>query len=245
MSQRVLLISDLDDTLLGDGDALQRFAEYAAARRDRLELVYATGRFFDTVVDDVSSSALPAPRAVIGGVGSEMRDFPSGDFFDSWKERMSAHWSAARVREILGAENDLVDQPDWAQSEFKVSYFLEDAPASRLEALEARLKEAGVRVRLIYSSRRDLDVLPENVDKGHAAEHIAGVLGFEADRVIVAGNSANDAALFEHGFRGIVVANAHDELKTYADSPRVHLARSERADAVIEGLEHWAGGIAE
>lgn len=241
MKKRQLLISDLDDTLLGDDEALRRFATYAAARRDRLELVYATGRFYDTVVDDVSRSSLPAPRAVIGGVGSEMRDFASGEFFDSWRERMSAHWSARRVREILGGEADLEDQPEWAQSEFKVSYFLEDAPRARLAELRSRLEEGGVRVRVVYSSGRDLDVLPEGVDKGSAARHMAGILGFDDQSVVVAGNSANDAALFEHGFCGVVVGNAHEELKALGNSPHVYLASKERADAVIEGLDHWAG----
>ena len=53
------------------------------------------------------------------------------------------------------------------------------------------------------------------------------------------GNSLNDAALMSHGFSGIIVGNAHDDLKALAERDRVYLADAVFADGVLEGIGHW------
>jgi hydroxymethylpyrimidine pyrophosphatase-like HAD family hydrolase len=70
-------------------------------------------------------------------------------------------------------------------------------------------------------------------------------LGFERDHVLVAGNSGNDAKLFEHDFHGIIVSNAHEELKRYADQPRIYLSPHARADGVRDGLRYWIGELTD
>jgi hydroxymethylpyrimidine pyrophosphatase-like HAD family hydrolase len=66
-------------------------------------------------------------------------------------------------------------------------------------------------------------------------------LNVSPDHVLVSGDSGNDLALYEHGFRGIVVANAHPELKDL-DGPNVFHATRPMAAGVVEGLEHWLNG---
>ena len=46
--------------------------------------------------------------------------------------------------------------------------------------------------------------------------------------------------MFEQGFRGIVVGNAHPELKALNGSD-IYQAEGEFAWGVLEGLEHWLG----
>jgi len=239
MAEKYLLISDLDDTMLGDSEALERFHTFWLAAEDRLSLVYASGRFFETIQRDVETTALPAPVAVIGGVGSEIRSFPDGVLNAHWVDRISSHWSAQKVRQALADEDRLELQPESAQSDFKVSYFFDQASQASLDRLQSKLFDGGVNVHLVYSSQRDLDVLPEGVNKGTAAAFVAHELGYDREHVIVAGNSGNDAKLFEHDFYGIVVANAHDDLKQNATGPKIFLSRAGRADGVREGLRHW------
>lgn len=239
MSPDILLISDLDDTLLGDSAALQRFADYYSTVQHRVAIVYASGRFFESACHHVQTTDLPEPLALIGGVGSEIRRFPDGEPDSQWIERMSDHWSAERVRELLASEPDLQLQPEDAQSEFKVSYFFDHAKPEQLERLKTVLREGGIHSSVIYSSERDLDFLPEGVDKGSAATFLAQQLDFDTNRVLVAGNSGNDSRLFEHKFWGVIVANAHPELKRYRTDPRVYLSSMQRADGVRDGLEHW------
>lgn len=245
MTVRILLVSDLDDTILGDEAALERFAEFCRTLGNKLALVYASGRFHETILRDVQNSSLPEPLATIGGVGSEIRSFPGGELNQHWVERISPHWSAQTVREVLADEPSLELQEESAQGDFKVSYYFKDASQEQIDQLQARLTEAGLKTSLIYSSQRDLDVLPQGVNKGSAAAFIAKDLGFERERTLAAGNSGNDSKLFEHEFYGIIVSNAHDELKQYASDPQVYLSPHARADGVRDGIQHWMGVIAQ
>lgn len=240
MALEYLLISDIDDTLLGDDAALKRFRAYQQELGNRLVLAYATGRTFESVARDVAENRLPAPIAVIGNVGSEIRHFESQSVVDTWTRDLAGTWSAAKVRQLLQAEDGLKPQPESAQSEHKVSYFYEKATPQQLEALRDQLARGGIQADYVYSSERDLDFLPKGVNKGTAAAFLARELGFKLDRVLVAGNSANDDALFQIGCAGIVVANAHPEWKSRLENqPHVYLAQGRMADGVREGLDYW------
>lgn len=236
---KYLLISDLDETLIGDREALERFAVFYSESRSWLKLAYATGRLFESVLADVEKTPLPKPVAVIGGVGSEIRAFPSGTPVTKWWEKISERWDAAKIREVLGEEPDLELQPPECQTDYKVSYYFENATQRDLDRLVDNLDVAGLGVQCIYSSGRDLDFLPKGVDKGSAAAFLAAHLRYTPDQIIVSGNSGNDLALFAPGFRGIIVANAHDELKKLHEKPHVYLAKKEMADGVREGIQYW------
>lgn len=93
-------------------------------------------------------------------------------------------------------------------------------------------------MRIVYSSERDLDVLPAGIDKGTATAFLANSWDVPRDRVIVCGDTANDLSMFEQGFLGVVVGNALPELKSL-DSPRVFHASEPFAAGVVEGLRHW------
>jgi sucrose-6F-phosphate phosphohydrolase len=129
-------------------------------------------------------------------------------------------------------------QPEKFQGEHKVSYYLTDASRSELAQIRSRLADAGVDADIVYSSQRDLDVLPAGIDKGSAAAFLAEYLEYEPEEVIVCGDSANDLAMFQHGFRGIVVGNAHDDL-TDLRGPGVYISEFECAAGLLDGLNHW------
>ena len=236
-----LLISDLDDTLLGDDQALRRFHDfYQAECVDMLGLIYASGRFADSIRNDVLTTDLPEPLYIIGGVGSEIRRFEDDSGVAEWEEQISENWSAETVRETLADMDTIKLQPEENQSPFKVSYLYPNATPDHLDEIRERLSAAGLNINLIYSSRRDLDVLPGGVDKGTAAEFIAHHLGVLNGQVLTSGNSGNDITLMEHEFHGIVVANAHDDLRECADgNHRIHQSTREYADGVRDGVRYW------
>lgn len=239
MESKYLLVSDLDDTFLGDSGALHRFADAHASQLHSLKIVYASGRFYESIRRDIEDTPLPEPVALIGGVGSEIRSYPEGELNRKWIDRISANWSADRIRELMRDEPKLSLQAKDSQSDFKVSYFFHDATDEELNRLRAKLFDNGIDASLIYSSSRDLDFLPEGVNKGTAAAFVARELGFDRDHTLVAGNSGNDSKLFEHDFLGIIVSNAHEELKAYAPDQRVYLSSYARADGVLDGVNHW------
>jgi sucrose-6F-phosphate phosphohydrolase len=234
-----ILVSDLDDTLLGDDEALNRFRRFYERNQPQLEVIYASGRFCDSIDEDLEKTELPEPLVTIGGVGSEIWIYPTRQPLRAWSEKISEHWSAEKVRDVLSGESDLKMQGEEDQSSYKVSYYLEGASRERLRELEYKLKKADIRFNSIYSSQRDLDILPVGVNKGKAAAFLIDYLKRPHERVITSGNSGNDATLFENNFAGIIVANADDDLKKHQDKRNVYLADASYADGVIEGIEYW------
>src|SRR5690606_12125543 len=108
-----------------------------------------------------------------------------------------------------------------------------------LEALKEALKEAGVGAQVVYSSARDLDVLPAPANKGNALRWLCRRLGVKLEEVIVAGDTGNDASMFQlPGVRGIVVENAEPELLQAVLGTDTHHAKGACAAGVLDGMIH-------
>ena len=231
------LISDVDGTLLGDDAALEDLATWLAERRDQIRIVYNSGRFTDSIRESVETTALPVPDAVIGGVGTQIRDYETDEPIAGWPPA-GENWDARRIASLLKPFNELEPQPAEFQSDYKLSYFARDVNGAFLDRVQSTLREAGIACELIYSSNRDLDLLPAGVNKGTASAFLARTWDMPPDRVIASGDSGNDLTLFQQGFHGIVVGNGHPELKAL-DDPRVYQSTNGYAAGVREGLSHW------
>lgn len=238
MTAKTLLISDVDHTLLGDDAATARFADWCARRREEFVLAYASGRFCESVAQSVRSAGLPAPDYLIGGVGTQLRCYPGGKPIAEWEEPPPPRWDALKIRSLLKGLPQLEPQPLEFQSDRKISYFFYDAHAADIQRVRDLLLDAGLRVDVIYSSQRDLDIVPAGVNKGSAAAFLARKVAPACGPVIVCGDSGNDLPLFLQGFWGVVVANGHRELKELAGE-RVYVSPFSYADGVLDGLRYW------
>lgn len=233
MRPEFLLVTDLDGTLLGDDEALQTFRNRLRTSSVRMRLVYASGRLVDDVQTLILKRHLCVPDAVIGGVGTQIAcsDGPPA----AWCRPRLNSWNSTLIRTLL---SDLTLQPEPFQSEYKVSYHLHDASPEVLDELSTLLTLAGLEVDFVYSSRRDLDVVPHGISKGSAASFLARRWRIPTQRVIACGDSGNDLSLFQYGFRGVIVANCHPELRELKDD-NICFAAQKYAAGVMQGIDHW------
>ncbi len=237
MERMNLLISDLDNTLLGDDRSLEQFAIWYANARARFRLVYSSGRFVESVLDSIDTSMLPEPDAIIGGVGTQIYDVRRATYFAKWPPSV-AEWNPHIVQTIGEGFAELRLQPSEFISCHKVSFYGRDLDESLLKRLRTQMAIGGQNISIVYSSNRNLDVLPRECNKGTAGVYLARHWKINPDRTFVAGDSGNDAAMFCVGFRGIVVGNADRALKSL-ESPAVYLAKDCYAAGVLEGIRYW------
>jgi sucrose-6F-phosphate phosphohydrolase len=237
MERLNLLVCDLDGTLLGDGRALEQFAVWYSRARVNTRLVYASGRFVKSVRESINTSPLPEPDGIIGGVGTQIYDVSAARRMPMWPPSIF-EWNPYEVRAVCALHAELTPQPEYLLSYYKVSFYAVDLGRTFIDNLILQMAAAGQRVTIVYSSNRDLDILPADADKGAATAHLAKRWKIDAQRVIVAGDSGNDLAMFQAGFRGIVVGNACPELRSL-ESPNVYQSTAEFAAGVLEGLDYW------
>ncbi len=237
MADRFLIVSDVDGTMLGDDAALEALLKWLAPHRSSVRLVYNSGRSTTSLRGSIANTPLPEPDALIGNVGTQIETFDPPTPLDGWP-KLNGPWDPNVVRQVLDEVGGLESQPVGYQSRHKVIYYAHGASESQLAGWQTRLEAAGQQVTVIYSSDRDLDVLPAGIDKGAATAFLANAWNVPFDRVIVCGDTGNDLSMFEQGFLGVVVGNALPEL-TALDSPRVFQAGEHFAAGVEEGLSHW------
>jgi sucrose-phosphate synthase len=243
-----LLISDIDYTLIHEGDAaraepeaLARLAE--TLRRARVGFGVASGRSLELIEEAVARHDLPVPAVVISSVGSEVHYASREDGELRWvrdrgfAQHLRHQWDREGVRECLDELGFLEPQEDEAQREFKLSYYLDDS--DRVPRVREALAGAGLRASVIYSHGRFLDVLPHRASKGRAVRYLSSKWGLPPERIAVAGDSGNDEEMLRGPFRGIVVANHAEELDGLRGRRGVYFADAAYAAGVLEGLRHW------
>lgn len=244
MSAPIRLFSaDLDGTLLGNPESSQRFktAWTSLSPEARPLLVYNTGRLIDDLRRFVDDGTLPPGDFWIGGVGTQVFDVKANRLLDSeLRNHLVTGWDLAKVKQITGSFPGVRPQPDQYQHEFKSSWFLERATVGALRDLKKQLDAAGLKVTIVYSSSRDLDVLPYSATKGGALAWLCQRLALPLDQVIVAGDTGNDASMFRlPGVRGIIVENALPELYEATVDVPTFSSRQILADGVLDGLCHY------
>lgn len=221
---RLLLCTDLDRTLLPNGEAPESpgaramFARVVA--QPQIALAYVSGRHLALVEESIQAFQLPEPDWILADVGSSVyqRDAHGWSLLAPWSRHMAADWQglvAADLAVVLSGLPGLRLQPEERQNTHKLSYFVSldvDLPAL-LRAIDTRLDQRALAANLIHSVDEQaavglLDILPRRASKLHAIEFLMRKQGFTADQTLFAGDSGNDLSVLTSFLPAVLVANA-------------------------------------
>jgi len=241
---KFLLVTDLDNTLVGDDEATQVFNQRLQLQRSQICLVYATGRSHASTCELIAQKQLLAPDYLIAGVGSEI--YQDGILDLDWAEYLSQDWDKMAIASLAQQFSQLKPQSLKEQNPWKISYSLEPAAenSSTVQALQQKLTESGLAAQIIFSSNSDVDLLPQTSNKGNALTYLQKRLQIPSEATLVCGDSGNDISMFEQDVRGVIVANALSELLEWhreCGTKHHYLAGAACAGGIIEGMTYFWG----
>lgn len=229
---RLLLCTDLDRTLIPNGDAPESPEAIpvltALVHRDDVQLAYVSGRDRTLVESAVRTYGLPSPDYVIGDVGTSIYTVRGSDWI-VWKDwhgaiRHSWHGLSRDDLQYCLQDIDLLRiQEEEKQNRYKLSYY---APASvdagnLLARVRSRLHALDIECNLVWSvdeTRQQglLDILPASASKYHAVDFLLQRTGCGVENTLYAGDSGNDVDVLSSPIRSVLVANATAKVRRQA-----------------------------
>ena len=234
-----LIITDIDNTLTGDDEAMREFFQLITDAEDNIGFGIATGRRYDDVVKLMKDYDMPQPEVLITAVGTEIYYGKNQTTDRSWQKHIDFRWEPKRVHEVLDSIEGLYIQEDHEQSPYKISYEVDFSVAPKLPVIKRLLREAGLRIKAIVSLDMFLDIIPSRAGSGLSVRQMAYKWGFPLENILIAGDSGNDEGMLAGNTLGVVVGNYSKELEKLRRYPRVYFAEATHAAGIIEGIRYY------
>ena len=242
---RELLISDIDNTLIGDADALARLGDWLLENRHQVAFGIATGRTLKGALEVLRAANAPTPELFITDVGSEIYFGKDHTPDAAWDRHIRHLWQRDSIVSTLRGIQGLRPQENSAQRACKVSYYVNPEHPDSVRHAEQALQEKNLRAQMIFSHGRFLDVLPVQASKGHALHFLAYRWGKSMQSFLVAGDSGNDAEMLRGDTLAVIVGNHSPELEELRDHPNCYFAHGAYAAGILEGIAHYGFPIKE
>ncbi|MEM9282818.1 MAG: HAD-IIB family hydrolase, partial [Verrucomicrobiota bacterium] len=238
-----LFSTDIDGTIYDGPESAERFASFWEKLQDSETpplLVYNTGRSIEDAIQLIHCTRLPDPDYLIGGVGTCILDFRHDAEIEEWSQVLSDNWDISKIEKlVLRYSGEIEPQPEECQNPYKSSWFWRDQIDENIEGLRQAFISEEIEAQVVYSSSRDLDVLPVAANKGNAVSWLAARLEIAKNEITVAGDSGNDLSMFlVEKCEGIVVSNAEPGLLRSVPDELVFKANQPCVDGVIEGIRY-------
>ena len=234
-----ILVCDIDNTLIGDKEALGELLTQIRSSSRYIGFGVATGRRIESARKILREWNVPLPDFFITSVGCEIHYGPNLVEDISWKRHIDYRWDPDAVTESMKGIPGLKLQPTEEQREYKVSYFVDPVKAPGIRDIMRQLRQQDIHTNAIYSHQAYLDFLPVRASKGAALRYIADKWGIDVDHILVAGDSGNDHEMLSGETLGVIVGNFSPELKKLRGRERIYFAQGEYAWGIIEGMRHY------
>lgn len=234
-----LIIADIDNTLTGNDEAMEKFFNLIADAEDNIGFGIATGRRYEDVVKLIEEYNMPHPEVLITSVGTEIYYGKNLTMDKSWQKHIDFRWEPEKIREVLDGIEGMFIQEAHEQSTYKVSYRIDFSVAPGLSVIRRIMRANGIRAKVILSLGMFLDIIPSRAGSGLSIRHMAYKWGFPLEHILVAGDSGNDEAMLSGNTLGVVVGNYSKELEKLRKYPRVYFADAHHADGIIEGIHYY------
>ncbi|MBD2176699.1 HAD-IIB family hydrolase [Pseudanabaena sp. FACHB-1998] len=234
------IFTAIDNTLLGDAEALEQFIQLVRQQHRRFLFGIATGRRLDSVLKILKTYGIPTPDVLITSLGTEIYYPPRYSADIAWNHHIDHGWTPQVVRRIIEPLPGITLQQKNQQSRFKVSYYYDANIAPPMEEILTLVRQQELSVNATLSFGQYLDFVPARASKGLALRYVARQWNIPLEQVLVNGGSGGDEDMLRGNTLGVVVDNRHrEELLNLSDSDRVYFADSAHAGGILEAIAHY------
>ena len=234
------IFTDIDQTLLGDADALRDLTKTLRDVHRRVTFGIVSGRRFESVLDVLKKHDVPVPDVLISSLGTQIH-YGSNLTEDSyWTDHVDHDWNLQRIRRVLSDVPGLKLQPRNKQNRFKISYYYDPELAPSSDEITKTLHLHELNANVIVSFGQFLDVVPSRASKGQALRYAALRLEIPLENILVAGGSGADEDMIRGNTLAVVVANRHgEELSALVDIERVYFSDKPHAAGLLDAIDHY------
>ncbi|MDJ1008794.1 MAG: HAD-IIB family hydrolase [Paracoccaceae bacterium] len=210
--KELVLATDLDGTFLGGTEEDRgRFYKWIEANRDRVGLIFVTGRDPGFITDLTRRRGVPRPDYVVGDVGTTIAAVEPDHLLSP----------------IAALEAEIAEL--WGDAGTTVQSALRKVPGLRLQSTGFRYRVsydldpdrfdraafdivADLGLDALVSDNRFFDVLPRGVSKGPTLLRLLAHLEVENARTLVAGDTLNDLSMLSLGLPAVAVGGSEQAL---------------------------------
>ena len=234
-----LVVCDIDNTLVGDTQSLNKLLEVLKSATGNIGLALATGRRLSSALKVIKENRIPMPDIFITSVGTEIHYGHRLVMDQSFERHINYHWDIAPFRKVLDKLPGLKFQPKEQQGPYKISYFADPEKMPKMSEIKKLLRQQDLHGKLIFSHNAYLDVVPIRASKGMAIRYLAMRWGIEPEHILVAGDSGSDEEMLGGNMLAVVVGNYSRELQKLKGKPHVYFAEGHYAQGIIEGIKYY------
>ena len=235
-----ILISDLDQNLVGDEESRARLMDLVRQNRKAVFFGIATGRRLDSALALIKKLGIEKPDILITSLGTRIHYGLTLNEDHLWADHIDHNWSRRRIRQVLDKLPGLELQDKGEQTPLKISYYYDPLTAPSQEAITDILRQQDITANVNVSFGQFLDVLPSRASKGQALRYIAHRFDIALEHILVAGGSGADEDMMRGNTLAVVVGNRHqEELSLLPEEDRIYFAQGNYAAGIQEAIEHY------